>query len=86
MLITIVGLVHMMSGYDETYLWAAQLAVISHLVLDLPTHGVHWSPQLLYPFLREPLVWGEEWEWFNESWWFGLSLTIIWSSVCLSLS
>lgn len=67
------------------YRHAALLAILSHHVLDAPTHGVRWAPMPLYPFSSYSISIGNEWEWFNESWWHGLLLTVIWSVVCLSL-
>ena len=64
--------------------WAPVLAVLSHIFLDLPTHGLKWAPPLLYPLSRRRYSYGnEEWEWFNHTWWRGLAITIIWSSICL---
>lgn len=55
------------------------LALLSHILLDLPTHGKQWAPPLLYPFSEQRYSFGTEWEWFNRSWWQGLVLTLIWS-------
>jgi membrane-bound metal-dependent hydrolase YbcI (DUF457 family) len=66
--------------------WAPVLAVLSHIVLDLPTHGSGWAPPLLYPICQRRFSYGEEWEWFNRSWWRGLVITIIWSLSCLTIS
>lgn len=66
--------------------WAPMLAVLSHIVLDLPTHGSQWAPPLLYPLSRRRFSLGAEWEWFNRSWWRGLVLTISWSFACLLIS
>lgn len=62
---------------------AAPLALLSHILLDLPTHGALWGPQLLYPFSLRVYNYGEEWEWFNRSWWQGLGLTFLWSLLWL---
>ena len=61
----------------------AFFAVLSHIVLDLPTHGRYWAPMLFYPILRKRFSFGEEWEWFSESWFIGLIVTVIWSLVCV---
>lgn len=61
--------------------WVAVFALLSHIVLDLPTHGKQWAPVLLYPLHRKRFSYGVEWEWFSISWWRGLVLTIIWSSL-----
>lgn len=53
--------------------------LLSHLVLDLPTHGLKWAPPLLYPFDAHRFSFGREWEFFNPSWWRGLVLTLLWS-------
>lgn len=55
------------------------LALLSHILLDLPTHGKRWAPPLLYPFSEQRYSLGTEWEWFNRSWWQGLGLTLAWS-------
>lgn len=54
---------------------------VSHIVLDIPTHGPEWSPRLLWPNERILFTRFEEWEWFNESWWQGLALAFIWSAI-----
>lgn len=61
-------------------------ALLSHLFLDIPTHGDKWAPPLLYPFSKERSGCGTEWEFFNGTWWFGLALTATWSGACWSLS
>jgi hypothetical protein len=63
--------------------WMPLLALLSHLLLDLPTHGPIWAPPLLYPWTEKRFSFGEEWEWFSRSWWIGLSITFIWSSLWL---
>lgn len=55
------------------------LALLSHLLLDVPTHGKQWAPPLLYPLSSKRYSMGTEWEWFNRSWWQGLGLTLTWS-------
>lgn len=62
------------------------LALVSHLLLDLPTHGPRWAPVLGWPLSRQRYSYGEEWEWFSKSWWRGLALTAIWSGACLVVS
>lgn len=50
--------------------WVPVLAVLSHILLDLPTHGLKWAPPLLYPLSRKRYSFGNtEWEWFNYTWW-----------------
>lgn len=55
------------------------LALLSHLLLDLPTHGPKWAPPLFYPWSELRYGWGEEWEWFSRSWWIGFGITLVWS-------
>ena len=62
------------------------LALLSHLLLDLPTHGPVWAPPLLYPGSVKRYSYGDEWEWFSRSWWIGLSITSIWSATWLSVA
>ncbi len=52
--------------------------LLSHIVLDVYTHSGTWGPPLLYPFLKVRFGCGEEWEFFNASWWFGLEVAAIW--------
>lgn len=61
-------------------------AWLSHIVLDIPTHGADWSPRLFWPDERPVFTKFQEWEWFNRSWWLGLALTAIWSITWLALS
>lgn len=53
------------------------LALLSHLWLDLPTHGRVWGVRLFYP-LTWRFKWGVEWEFFNRSWFFGLAWGFVW--------
>lgn len=62
------------------------LALLSHLVLDMPTHGPHWAPPLLYPWLPNRFSAGSEWEFFNRSWQRGLNLTLAWVLTWLLVS
>jgi membrane-bound metal-dependent hydrolase YbcI (DUF457 family) len=57
------------------------LAVLSHLLLDLPTHGKAWAPALLYPFSERRFSFGGEWEFFNRYWFIGLIMTVEWSAL-----
>lgn len=63
-------------------LGAAFLAYLSHIVLDLTTHGPAFAPRLFWP-CGFVLYSGKEWEWFNSSWCFGLLLAFYWSVTCL---
>lgn len=62
------------------------LALLSHLLLDLPTHGSEWAPPLLYPWSNKRFSYGEEWEWFSPDWWIGLYITLVWSVSWLLLA
>lgn len=62
--------------------WLVFFALLSHLILDLPTHGKTWAPMLLYPYPRRFSL-GSEWEWFNKVWWRGFALTLLWSLLWL---
>lgn len=68
--------------------WAGTVAacLLSHLALDIPTHAETWAPPLLFPFRTTRYSMGNEWEFFNESWWRGFWLTVTWSFMCLNLS
>lgn len=63
--------------------WPVALFVVatlsSHLVLDIPTHGVLWGTRLLYPIFNKGFTCFTEWEFFNRSWWIGLVINAIWS-------
>lgn len=61
-------------------------AWLSHIVLDIPTHGKEWSPRLFWPDNRPVFTQFQEWEWFNRSWWRGLALATIWSAIWLSFA
>jgi membrane-bound metal-dependent hydrolase YbcI (DUF457 family) len=55
------------------------LALASHLILDVPTHGKTWGPMLLYPLTRHRFAPdGPDWEWFSQRWLFGLAITFVW--------
>lgn len=56
------------------------LALISHVLLDLFTHGPTWAPPLAWPYLGR-YSFGQEWEYFNNSWCTGAGLTILWSII-----
>jgi hypothetical protein len=62
--------------------WTPAFSLLSHIALDLPTHGTVWAPPLFYPFKRRYSL-GKEWEWFSLSWGIGLAITIVWSSIWL---
>lgn len=56
------------------------LALLSHLWLDLPTHGRTWGVRLFYP-LQWRFKCGVEWEFFNRSWFFGLAWGFVWLAI-----
>lgn len=60
--------------------------LLSHIILDLSTHGKNWAPPLLYPFNKTRFSLGKEWEFGSLHWWLGLGITILWSVVWLTLS
>jgi hypothetical protein len=82
--IALCSAVAMLAGGVQTACLVA-LCLLSHIVLDLPTHGPQWAPPLLYPFNSIRYCFGTEWEFFNKSWRLGLALTLLWSFVCLAL-
>lgn len=51
-------------------------AYLSHILIDIPTHGPAWSARLFYP-IRWHFACFEEWEWGNASWRNGLVITIL---------
>jgi hypothetical protein len=59
------------------------LALLSHLALDMPTHGKQWAPPLLFPWWHHRFSAGSEWEFFNASWWYGFKITLLWISTCV---
>ena len=54
--------------------------LFSHLLLDIPTHGPVWAPRLLWPY-GGIMVAAKEWEFFNRTWYYGLALTVTWSTL-----
>lgn len=70
--------------YDTSWGNGALLALLSHYVIDLPTHGKLWAPRLLWPSDQILICW-REWEFFNTSWFVGLAVSIIWCALCLFL-
>lgn len=63
--------------------WLVLWCLLSHLVLDVPTHGKEWAPTLLWPFSSRRFSLGSEWEFFNASWSRGLDITIAWCAIWL---
>ena len=75
----------------KAYLWAhsiwpvllllplssdASIGWLSHILLDLLTHGRGFAPRLLYPLAwRIPGPFGE-WEFYNRAWFLGLGVTL----------
>lgn len=64
----------------------AFFCLLSHIALDIRTHGKHWSPTLWYPFSKKRCFPSIEWEFFNESWCNGLKIVAIWSYIWLVIS
>jgi hypothetical protein len=62
------------------------LALFSHLLLDLFTHGKEWGPPLFYPLNNKRYTFTQEWEWFNASWFLGFCITISWSLTWFGLA
>lgn len=61
-------------------------AWLSHIILDIPTHGEDWSPRLFWPDTRPVFIGFEEWEWGNRSWRRGLLIAAIWSAAWLAIA
>lgn len=59
--------------------------LLSHLVLDAPTHGEQWAPPLLYPYSDARFSFGQEWEFFNLPWLCGLWVSFLWIILVSSL-
>lgn len=62
------------------------LALLSHLLLDIPTHSKRWAPALFYPVSNWRCSLGRDWEFFSLSWWIGLTVTFIWSTAWLTFA
>lgn len=86
------SLLFVLFAWAVIYPWGHQLALCaaialaSHLLLDLPTHGPVWAPRLFYPFSDASFDHAVEWEWFSTSWFIGLGLTVMWSVICLTIA
>lgn len=60
---------------DQSIFLAVFFGVLSHIGLDVITHGKQWAPPLLFPaFSRFTLA--DEWEFGNRPWCFGLLASI----------
>lgn len=59
---------------------------LSHVTLDLQTHGGAWAPRLFFPFSKRRTSLGDDWEFFNRAWWLGLLTAFLWSLVWLLAS
>lgn len=66
--------------------WLVFFCLLSHLTLDIPTHGMQWAPRVLYPYSHKPLLNCGEWEFFNRQWFVGLGITIGWIITWLLLA
>lgn len=60
--------------------------LLSHIVLDIPTHGNIWAPKLLFPFKDWSFKGFSEWEFFSFSWYVGLTITTGWIVCALFLT
>lgn len=78
--VTAVGSISLATFSNLFLFWA----VLSHVILDLMTHGKVWAPTLFYPHSKR-FSYGEEWEWFNKDWWMGMAYSITWILLWLSL-
>jgi membrane-bound metal-dependent hydrolase YbcI (DUF457 family) len=79
----VTGVAYAFGGFAAAM--CAFFSYLSHLILDIPTHGEHWAPTLLWPSQKRFSA-GEEWEWFNRSWFAGLQLSFLWGIAWLLLS
>lgn len=75
-----------LAGTYATGSIAPLVAILSHLLLDLPTHGDKWAPPLLFPFDSMRFSCGEEWEFGNLSWWQGVLFTLLWVVICFNFA
>ena len=66
--------------------WLVLWCWLSHLTLDVPTHGTQWAPPLLYPLHQKRFSAGSEWEFFNRTWQRGALLSILWSVAWIALA
>ena len=66
------------SVFDSNGFLAIYLCLLSHIVLDLGTHGGDWAPPLFYPVVSKRFMPQQEWEFFNKSWFVGLLTTLLW--------
>lgn len=69
-------------GFGEVVFFA----LLSHLILDIPTHGKQWSPQLLWPISKCRFSKFQEWEFGNSSWYYGLLINLAWSTTWVLFS
>jgi len=56
---------------------------LSHIILDIPTHGKQWAPMPLYPFSNFAFRYFNEWEWLDATWFKGLALAISFILICV---
>ena len=70
---------------DDVLFSTILLSYVSHIALDIPTHSKTWQPRFI-PFKESKLDDFEEWEFFNSSWWFGLTISIFWTILCLTFA
>jgi hypothetical protein len=46
----------------------AALGILTHIALDIPTHGVKFATQPFYPLAGWHLATATEWEFWNRTW------------------
>lgn len=62
---------------------AVLLGWLSHILLDIPTHGKQWAPMPIYPISTFAFRYFNEWEWLDETWFKGLALATSFILICL---
>ena len=65
------------------YEWLGLFSCLSHLLLDIPTHGKRWAPVLFWPHAKRFNLGNREWEFFNVVWIKGFLLTLLWIIIWL---
>lgn len=73
--------VFMHSPFSALFTFAINPALgvghLSHIVLDFFTHGGDFSPQIFFPISKWRCKYFKEWEFFNSSFWFGISIVLL---------
>jgi hypothetical protein len=70
-------------GLSVDIVKVCMLAYLSHIVLDVQTHGDEWAPMLFAPMSMRRVSLGGEWEFFNRYWCLGMITAILWNLICL---